>query len=317
MPALSRPAATLPGEADILANVLAHLSDYSAKLVYADWLEDRDDPRGPLLREFVTAYLAGRTLPDVTSAPEPWRDLVGITLIDKAQESLARHTNTLLRLARPAIRLDISSEPTREEAIPVGSSKVGGSPDMPQDVEWPVWEILGERRTHTFRAQINLADVSSSPVARELPSSGLLSFFQEDDATSRDSTGGWQVFHFREPSHLLRRAPPAELDVWNQVKPHSVAFTEMLTLPDSDDSPYSHELALNEEEKYDTYSALSSEYFQSHLLGYPRQIHCRVEEGTEDRLLLQLAPGHIWYFTIKEDDLRQQRFDRVGFDWEK
>ena len=317
MPAFSNPSAILPGEADILANVLAHLSDYTAKLVYADWLEDRDDPRGPLLREFVNAYLAGRTLPDVTSAPEPWCDLVGITLIDKSQESLARHTNTLLRLARPALRLDISPEPIREDEIPVGSSKVGGSPDMPQDVEWPVWEILGERRSHTFHVQINLADIASSPVARELPSSGLLSFFQEDAATLRDCTGGWRVFHFRDPSQLFRREPPVDLDAWKRETTHSIAFTEMLTLPDSDDSPYSQELGLNGEEKDDTYSALSSEYFQSHLLGYPRQIHYRVEEGKEDRLLLQLATGHIWYFRIKEDDLRQQRFDRVGFDWER
>ena len=46
----------LPGEADVLANVLADLSDHDAKLVYADWLEERDDRRGPLLRKFVTAY---------------------------------------------------------------------------------------------------------------------------------------------------------------------------------------------------------------------------------------------------------------------
>ena len=58
--AFSDPAAALPGEADILANVLADLSDHDAKLVYADWLEERDDPRGELLRKFVTAHRAGK-----------------------------------------------------------------------------------------------------------------------------------------------------------------------------------------------------------------------------------------------------------------
>src|ERR1700744_4029910 len=87
-PALPNPAATLPGEADILANVLTDLSDDHAKLVYADWLEERDDPRGPLLRKFVNAYRAGKKLPSVKSAPKPWCDLVGLTLIAKLRTTV-------------------------------------------------------------------------------------------------------------------------------------------------------------------------------------------------------------------------------------
>ncbi len=63
-PAFPDPAAPLPGEADLLAKVVADLRDDTAKLVYADWLEERDDPRGPFLRAVVTAARAKKPLPD-------------------------------------------------------------------------------------------------------------------------------------------------------------------------------------------------------------------------------------------------------------
>ena len=44
-PAFPKPAAVLPGEAGVLATVLADLSDHDAKLVYADWLQDRGEER--------------------------------------------------------------------------------------------------------------------------------------------------------------------------------------------------------------------------------------------------------------------------------
>jgi uncharacterized protein (TIGR02996 family) len=310
--AFPKPAAVLPGEADVLANVLADLSDHDAKLVYADWLEERDDKRGPLLREFITAYRAGRELPDITSAPEPWRDVVGLTLIEKAKEEFANRTDTFLRLARPALRVQI--EPTPDEKIPIGDSKYGGLPDMPSEVEWPTWEP-GEYGTHSFIAQINLTDLEQSVVARELPSTGLLSFFWERSATMPECVGGWRVFHFLDVSRLSRRGLPSSLSPYGQNRPHTITFTEILTLPDDRNSPVSRELGLSDEED-DSYSALSSRYFESYLLGHPRTIHFDVE-GEESRLLLQLSFGNVLYFTIPKGDLREQRFDRVGFGWER
>src|SRR5436309_5755530 len=98
------PAAPLPGEADLLARVAADLRDDTAKLVYADWLEERDDPRGPLLRQFVTAFRAGQKLPPVKGFPKPWCDLVGITLLQGTRKAgLEEHADTFLQLARPAL----------------------------------------------------------------------------------------------------------------------------------------------------------------------------------------------------------------------
>ncbi len=308
--ALPNPAAVLPGEADVLANVLADLSDHDAKLVYADWLEEHDDPRGPLLRKFVTAYRAGKKLPAVKSAPEPWRDLVGITLIEKAQEWLASHTDKFLRLARPAFRLESSDTP--DEDIPIGANKLGGLPDMPVDAEWPEWE----RGTLSFIGQVNLAGLAPSPVGRELPSVGLLSFFREEEAIDREDVGGWRVFHFPDTSRLLRHERPPSLGQWGQPQPQSLTFTETLTLPDFDYSPVSDELGLDNDYE-EAYRQLSPEHLEHRLLGHAQPIHNDVLAGKDERHLLTVDIGNVLYFTIREDDLRQHRFDRTGFEFER
>src|SRR5262249_56336977 len=101
-PALPNPAAVLPGEADILATVVADLADDTAKLVYADWLEEHDDPRGPFLREFVTATRRGNPPPPSDVFPKPWRDLVGVTLVEAARtHRLAARIDTVPGLAPP------------------------------------------------------------------------------------------------------------------------------------------------------------------------------------------------------------------------
>src|SRR4051812_45376484 len=124
-PAFPYPAATLPGEADILATVIANLADHDAKLVYADWLEEHGDPRGPLLRNFVTAYRAGKKLPKATAAPAPWRALVGITLLTKIRgTALAPKAEQLLALPMPAI--SFRSMRAAESRLPIGVSKLGG-----------------------------------------------------------------------------------------------------------------------------------------------------------------------------------------------
>src|SRR5215207_4782273 len=134
--AFPTPAAALPDEADILAKVIANLADHDAKLVYADWLEERDDPRGPLLRKFVTAYRAGKPLPAVKSAPEPWRELLGFRVVSELRETvLAPSTDAVLALAQPAITYKTAK--AAENSLVVGASKFGGRPDLLPGTKWP------------------------------------------------------------------------------------------------------------------------------------------------------------------------------------
>src|SRR5687768_10178250 len=59
------------------------------------------------------------------------------------------------------------------ESIAVGASRIAGPPDLPADIEWPVF---GQRRLPLV-LQLALADVAVFPAASRLPGEGTLWFF--------------------------------------------------------------------------------------------------------------------------------------------
>src|SRR5689334_8482420 len=105
----------------MLAGVIAaHWSD-DFLLVYADWLEDRDDPRGAVLRGFVPGFGDhAAALPATLDLPEAWLDLSGITLLCGLREcNLAARRREVARLARTTLLIE-STESTDENS-PIGS----------------------------------------------------------------------------------------------------------------------------------------------------------------------------------------------------
>lgn len=309
--AFPSPSATLPGEVDILANVLTDLSDHDAKLVYADWLEDRDDPRGPLLRNFLNAYREGKkTLPVVNTAPTPWRDLVGITLLRKLRDTdFDLLTNELLSLAQPTIAF--KSTKAAEKTLAVGTSKLGGGPDLPAGAAWP---MIGERPL-SFLGQFNFAELAVSPVARELPATGLLSVFFDHDMASDFYNRNpipdyrWRVLHIPDTKKLARCLPPG-----TSFGSHRVEFVERLTLPDLE-SPWGRELARKVKDDSGYWDLITYLNGHDHLLGHPRPIHGDVlgKKNMRHLLVLNSIP-HNWpnlYFTIDAEDLKNHRFDRA------
>src|SRR5512143_355438 len=74
------------------------------------------------------------------------------------------------RLMQASIRL--TSTPA-SGPIPVGSSHLGGQPDLPAGFTWPAWHGT----PMSFLAQIRLDELAAYPAASVLPKSGLLSFF--------------------------------------------------------------------------------------------------------------------------------------------
>jgi uncharacterized protein (TIGR02996 family) len=317
-PAFPQPAATLPGEADILANVVADLSDDAAKLVYADWLDDRDDPRGPFLRENLVAVRGGAKLPTPKFAPKPWLDLVGLTLLRKIHiAELDAHASKILRLARPA--LTFKSAKAADSRIAVGASKLGGGPDLPPGVDWPTLD----EEPLAFLAQFNLAELHESFVCRDLPAAGLLSafvFFDDNDTGKMMEKGAWRVFHFPDVSKLARRLPPERSFTSCRIE-----FRETITVPDSD-SPWRKELGLGKDhDVWDVYQGSVAGYGGGHLiLGYSAPIQYEVLGKKTERHLLTIGrdnnAGWEWfdggalYFTMSEADLKAGRFDRVRFE---
>lgn len=158
-------------------------------------------------------------------------------LVDQLRANgLARVVDGVLRLAQPAMRLDLTRVEA-EAALPIGASKVGGAPDLPADMPWPTAD---DGAPLPFIAQIRLSDIAAFDPEGDLPHEGLLSFFY---AVNEPGEGGmrlgydpstWRVIWTRDDSTPLVRlaTPDALVDALDSnFTACAVSFTRRLTLP--------------------------------------------------------------------------------------
>ena len=161
--------------------------------------------------------------------------------------SLGRVRDAVVALAAPTIWLHVQR--AAEEDIPVGASKVGGLPDLPEGIEWPAWH-----EPMAFLAQVNLAEVAPHDAEQVLPDHGLLSFFYEtdgeplyaelwrqrqprraEDYPKRPDPRSWRVLYLPDSSApLARRAVPSEVNRRARYAPCSVRCSPELSIPDPD-----------------------------------------------------------------------------------
>jgi uncharacterized protein YwqG len=120
---------------------------------------------------------------------------------------LSHWAEQIVALDRHSVAL--RSEPVARE-IPLGTSRLGGEPDLPPSVPWPEWR----GRPLSFVAQIGMSDLPQVP-DQALPMAGLLSFFYDGEQEvwgfdPRDR-GGWRVLWADPGAPLESRRSPAEL----------------------------------------------------------------------------------------------------------
>ena len=139
-------------------------------------------------------------------------ELVRKRLGEAGLEELAER---ILRLARPAVRLRTTK--ARDEKLPIGSSKIGGFPDLRRDIDWPTWN---EQRL-AFLGQLNLSDVQRFAFCEVLPKQGLLQFFYDREQRTwgfdPKDRGSWCVrlepdLHGLERSFADSHYPTCRLD---------------------------------------------------------------------------------------------------------
>ncbi|GHO49532.1 YwqG family protein [Ktedonospora formicarum] len=260
---------------------------------------------------------------------------------------LQRLTRDIDPLVKPSIRLN--AQPTTDESLPIGVSKLGGMPDLPLDIPWPVWHNLSQ----SFIAQINLRDTHPYDANKLLPERGMLWFFydarQETYGDEPANRGGWSVF-FREESGELKRAQaPANLPAASQFKAASLSFACELTLsqiPALEISSF--DWTDEEQERYDDlledFVPPEKRAFRHRLLGNPDllqddlRLQCQLishgvtedddpREGeltpgakewqllfqvdTDERIGMRWASTGMLYYSITASDLRARRFENT------
>lgn len=98
-----------------------------------------------------------------------------------------------------------------EDKMPLGVSKLGGRPDLPADVTWPVFN----NKPLSFLAQLNLEELCNVYDHTDMPKTGMLYFFydnaQETWGMSIEEKSSWRVIYSESDDHLVRTAFPKNL----------------------------------------------------------------------------------------------------------
>lgn len=208
---------------------------------------------------------------------------------------------------------------------PLGGTRAGGQPDLPEGVEWPRTEGA---EPMPFALQVNLAEVAPFDAAKALPAEGLLSFFFY--TLDEDSGEEGRVLYFPGPLPALKRCRwPRGLDEDRRYRSVPLKPRPEWTLPED----------VLKDEDFESWYALcdaavvaqgfdpreGGDSFQ--LLGNPHFIQGYAMRKDES-LLLQINPdywseddsrttGMMWgdggqvYFILKTADLKAHAFDRL------
>lgn len=139
------------------------------------------------------------------------------------EHGLDAHLDAILATARPAIYVRLG---TREQGSP-GQSRVGGVPDLPDAIAWPLDPVRG--RARSFILQINLAELPHGP-ENPLPRGGMLYLFVGE---SEDDAEQLIVYRGDEPLRPRHPAPGTEFvtDWYENLLPHRLEFSLGLDVP--------------------------------------------------------------------------------------
>ncbi len=338
-PTVVETAADSPDELAFLATIMANQCDDKAKLAYADWLEEKNDPRGPFLREFVDiAQDPIALLPDGDEFPFPWLQVIGFWHRQKIRSMIAQgcflgqHVDymeyELLSQARPMIHIiDVAAI---DADLPPGCSKFGGLPDLVNPGSWPVSPDEYSNSTYIFCAQLRLSDLRGTLVEREFPGCGLLSFFHLPSGLQE---GDRAVLHQQEASSFHRPDPPYD-PAWDSGVHYDRDFFPLpsaaFRLIEGIDLPLSEEFGALPAEFLMEFSDDISELRRLPSLGYGSPSHQFLGYGDEPnahpapdrqpgvRRLATFSSPVDWgdsarpFWYLSAEDLAAGRFDRAG-----
>lgn len=169
-----------------------------------------------------------------------------------------------------------SLEARDDKVIPIGTSKLGGEPDLPAGQEWPA-TLEGEPLA--FVGQVDFA--AAAPHDRDglLPESGSASFFYSLDQDGwgfdpKADADKFKVLFFPATTRLERRKTPEYL-IEEGLHPACVlTFGAATSLPDYSDQRLETELS---EDELDTYQETTDPGRRTKLLGYADQIQDEME----------------------------------------
>ncbi|QWU44779.1 YwqG family protein [Bacillus sp. NP247] len=211
--------------------------------------------------------------------------------------------------------------PEQQEMVAIGSSKMGGVPDLPDSFEYPTYKENPLR----FIAQFNLSDLQNVGMDHNLPKTGMLYFFNIENYFEEDvnPNEAGRVLYYDIPVEQLRRADEI------QAKYNQCAITFELTykLPElfiEDEADSDRFLQLLEElipDNYDNHQMFGEPFSVQEEVLYETGEYMGIEPQ-QMTLLFQIDSDHkncnmVWgelgmlYFCISNEDLKNRRFENT------
>jgi uncharacterized protein YwqG len=160
-------------------------------------------------------------------------------------------------MAMTKVGIQIIQQPELE--VKLGSSRLGGLPDVASDFVWPLYD----GRLLSFLAQINCAEVAQHDPERIFPNSGLLHFFYDIETqpwgfTPNDKGSG--IVTYTPNSPLVQAEAPVNFSPQLVLPMKSVGFKTILTLPSPVKAVY--DLLSNANEDHLAYINLHDDYIK-------------------------------------------------------
>ncbi|MGH0584866.1 YwqG family protein [Bacillus mycoides] len=236
-------------------------------------------------------------------------------LIDKYE--LTHLKQKLINTVFPCVKV----VPKQQEIIAIGSSKMGGVPDLPNTFEYPTYK----ENPLCFIAQFNLSDLQNVGMDHNLPKTGMLYFFSIENYFEEDvnPNEAGRVLYYDIPVEQLRRADEI------QAKYNQCAITFELTykLPElfiEDEADSDRFLQLLEElipDNYDNHQMFGEPFSVQEEVLYETGEYMGIEPQ-QMTLLFQIDSDHkncnmVWgelgmlYFCISNEDLKNRRFENT------
>lgn len=160
--------------------------------------------------------------------------------IEAVKENSEDFTSLIMPMQKSSIRINYVLNIDGE--CPVGSSKIGGKPDLPTDFEWfyfsgESYEGIVQNRPLSFLAQINCEEARKFDKDSLLPSKGMLYFFYELATMTwgfdpKDKGSAMVYYYAGGESELKRTEFPSDLSEEYKLPEMSITFSSKSELPD-------------------------------------------------------------------------------------
>lgn len=210
---------------------------------------------------------------------------LAITYSCMEEFGLQDYFDRIVPYLKSALTMDLTV--AEDEDIPIGVSKLGGLPDLPENVDWFRNPATGEPLS--FICQINFQELKSLDEANKLPAKGMLYLFYDCSGESwgfaPEDAAAQKVYYYSGSRNNLERKEPPEDYMYKEGLVFGAAGVGFMPIADL---PYAESEAVEAlelgEEEYDTYCEMVEEfadYMGDKLLGYPNIVQSEMEEQCE------------------------------------